>query len=75
MKFRCRLDINERYSAGLGDLKGLDHELKQNVMDVILVETKGKTALFTTHDEEESRYMADEIIITDGLPFRINKRN
>jgi len=33
LKFRCQLDINEPYSAGLADLKRVDHELRRDPTD------------------------------------------
>ena len=43
--------------------KGLDEETKDMVMQTVLRETEGKTVLLITHDEEEARRFADEIVV------------
>lgn len=42
--------------------KGLDGDTKQAVMEYCKAKTSGKTVLFVTHDEQECRFLADEIV-------------
>ena len=42
--------------------KGLDSETKSTVMRYFKEKTAGKTVIFVTHDEEECKALADEII-------------
>ncbi len=42
--------------------KGLDGDTKQTVMEYCKAGTAGKTVLLVTHDEQECRFLADEII-------------
>lgn len=46
--------------------KGLDSETKTIVMRYFKEKTAGKTVIFVTHDEEECRALADEIIQIEG---------
>ncbi len=42
--------------------KGLDGDTKQTVMEFCKAGTAGKTVLLVTHDEQECKFLADEII-------------
>ncbi len=42
--------------------KGLDGDTKQTVMEYCKAKTAGKTVLLVTHDEQECRFLADEMI-------------
>lgn len=42
--------------------KGLDGDTKQTVMEYCKAKSLGKTVLFVTHDEQECKFLADEII-------------
>ena len=42
--------------------KGLDEDLRRNVMDELLEKLHGKTVILVTHDPEEAEYMGGEII-------------
>lgn len=42
--------------------KGLDEDLRRNVMDELLEKLRGKTVILVTHDPEEAEYMGGEII-------------
>lgn len=42
--------------------KGLDGDTKQTVMEYCKEKSQGKTVLFVTHDEQECKFLADEII-------------
>lgn len=41
--------------------KGLDEETKEKVMQLVMRETKGKTWLLVTHDEQEAKTCASQI--------------
>ena len=42
--------------------KGLDEDLRRNVMDELLEKLHGKTVILVTHDPEEAEYMGGKII-------------
>lgn len=42
--------------------KGLDGDTKHTVMEYCKARTAGKTVIFVTHDEQECRFLADDMI-------------
>ncbi len=67
MKRRVAIARALCFDAGLTVMdepfKGLDEETKETVLQTVLAETEGKTVLLITHDEEEARRFADEIVV------------
>jgi NitT/TauT family transport system ATP-binding protein len=47
--------------------KGLDADLKLEIMDLIKLEYKTKTIIMVSHDEAETSYMSDEVITLHHL--------
>ncbi|MFL0249448.1 ABC transporter ATP-binding protein [Clostridium neuense] len=55
--------------------KGLDMEIKKNMMDYITDYCKlnNKLFIYTTHDTLEAVYMADNIYVFEGPPLKLKK--
>ncbi len=53
--------------------KGLDSELKKQVMNTIAAHGKNRLVLIITHDIQEATYLADEIYMLEGPPLYIKK--
>ncbi|WP_425446770.1 ABC transporter ATP-binding protein [Dethiothermospora halolimnae] len=53
--------------------KGLDIELKRNLMDIFLSlwNENNKTVIFVTHDIDEAILISDTIFVLDGPPIKI----
>lgn len=49
---------------------GLDEDLKKRLYLLVEVVAKNALVLIVTHDKEEARALADEIIIFDGAPLK-----
>lgn len=55
--------------------KGLDADLKLQVMDVIKKHSRGKLVILVTHDRQEAKLLAEELYELEGPPLAVRARS
>ncbi|MGI6175090.1 MAG: ATP-binding cassette domain-containing protein [Christensenellales bacterium] len=54
--------------------KGLDEELKQHIMQLVLAESQKRPVILITHDAYEIAYLADVVFCLSANPLRILRK-